>query len=342
VTHPYSSQSDKAFWKRAVAGRSYFDLEDLSPPLDLSLEDRFATAGSCFAQHIGRNLAKRGATFLDMEPRPDFVPEAKAREHGYGIFSARYGNIYTARQMLQLLREARGEWQPAEPIWEKGKRHFDALRPSVDPVGHAGPEDVLTMRKTHLEAVRRLFEKLDVLVFTLGLTEAWQAVSDDTVYPTAPGVIAGDHDPARYRLVNFTYPDIRADMEEIRALVREFNPSARMLLTVSPVPLMATATDDHVMVATTYSKSVLRAVAGDLAASHDDVMYFPSYEIISCHPGHGMFFEPDLRGVNPRGVAFVMEHFFRALAAEPMETPIEETEIVCDEERIETPRSRTT
>ncbi|WP_339375331.1 hypothetical protein [Paracoccus yeei] len=35
-----------------------------------------------------------------------------------------------------------------------------------------------------------------------------------------------------------------------------------MLLTVSPVPLAATTTDNQVLVPTTYSKSVLRSVAG--------------------------------------------------------------------------------
>ena len=39
-------------------------------------------------------------------------------------------------------------------------------------------------------------------------------------------------------------------------------PKLRILLTVSPVPLTATAGDDHVLLATTYSKSVLRAGRG--------------------------------------------------------------------------------
>ena len=39
------------------------------------------------------------------------------------------------------------------------------------------------------------------------------------------------------------------------------NPKARLVLTVSPVPLAATASGSHVLPATIYSKSVLRAAA---------------------------------------------------------------------------------
>jgi hypothetical protein len=86
-----------------------------------------------------------------------------------------------------------------------------------------------------------------------------------------------------------------------------------MVLTVSPVPLTATATGRHALVATTHSKSVLRAAAGQLADERDDVDYFPSYEIISGFPYRAAFYEPNLRTVTPDGVAFVMRHFFQAL-----------------------------
>ena len=84
----------------------------------------------------------------------------------------------------------------------------------------------------------------------------------------------------------------------------------RQLITVSPVPLTATASDQHVLVATMYSKSVLRAVAGQLYADHRDLDYFPSYEIIAAHPSRGFFFEGNLRSVSPAGVETVMRSFF--------------------------------
>ncbi|UYV37181.1 GSCFA domain-containing protein [Rhodobacteraceae bacterium D3-12] len=342
MTNPYKSQPQKSFWRQSIAERHFADLKDLWEPFHLKRADKVATAGSCFAQHIGNNLAIRGANFMDMEPAPPvFDTETEARKFGFGVFSCRYGNIYTTRQLVQLFDEAFGERTPSEIVWQKGDRFFDALRPGIDPVGQSSAEKVLALRERHLAKVREMFETLDLFVFTLGLTEGWESTEDGTMFPMAPGTVAGDYDPKRYRFHNMRYGAIHQDMEDFWARLKKVNPGARMLLTVSPVPLIATATDNHVLPATVYSKSVLRAVAGDMAEDHEDVAYFPSYEIISAPPARGMFFEPDQRNVNIFGVNYVMTHFFSGPLAEEFGSPDlskqddEEIELICDEEKLE-------
>jgi hypothetical protein len=125
--------------------------------------------------------------------------------------------------------------------------------------------------------------------------------------------VRGTFDPARHVLRNHTVAQVHSDLTSVLALARGINSRLRMVLTVSPVPLTATATGRHALVATTHSKSVLRAAAGQLADERDDVDYFPSYEIISGFPYRAAFYEPNLRTVTPDGVAFVMRHFFQAL-----------------------------
>lgn len=341
MTNPYKSQPPKAFWRPAVAERHYADLADLWEPLSLRKHHKVATAGSCFAQHIGNNLARRGANFMDMEPAPPlFETEAEARRWGFGVFSCRYGNIYTTRQLIQLFDEAFGERKPAEIVWEKDGRFFDALRPGIDPVGQDSAETVLALRERHLAKVREMFETLDLFVFTLGLTEGWESLEDGTMFPMAPGTVAGSHDPKKYRFHNLRHAEILADMKGVRERLRAINSGARTLLTVSPVPLTATATDNHVLPAAVYSKSVLRGVAGEMAEDFEDVTYFPSYEIIASHPSGGMFFNPDQRTVNPFGVDYVMTHFFSGSLAEEFrlsETADddEELDLICDEEKLE-------
>ena len=109
----------------------------------------------------------------------------------------------------------------------------------------------------------------------------------------APGVISGSYDPAVHAFANFDAFAVHEDLLAFHGLLKALNPTARMLLTVSPVPLIATASAEHVLVATTYSKSVLRAVAGSLAERLPDCHYFPSFELISSHPSRGMFFNPE-------------------------------------------------
>jgi hypothetical protein len=131
-----------------------------------------------------------------------------------------------------------------------------------------------------------------------------------TVYPTAPGTVAGSYDPELHAFKNFDFQEVYDDFLAFRALLKEINPNVRFLLTVSPVPLTATAADTHVLQATVYSKSVLRAVAGKLYARFDDIDYFPSYEIIGTPFTRRNFYEDNLREVSEEGVALAMRTFF--------------------------------
>lgn len=342
--HPYKIQPAKAFWRQTVQDRHFLDISDWYSKKWPISEARIATAGSCFAQHIGRKLRDNGFYYVDAEPPPKFLSKERWLDYGFGMYSARYGNIYSARQLLQLLQRALGEFKPREVAWSRGACYVDPFRPTIEPEPMTCPEEVEVCRKRHLEAVTRLFARTDVFVFTLGLTEAWVSAADGAVYPVCPGTQGGSFDSERYKFVNFSYPDVRADLEAFMQRARQINPEMRFLLTVSPVPLMATATKrNQVVVATAYSKSVLRAVAGFLADKYHYVDYFPSFEIISSHIMRGHFYNPDMRTVVEAGVEHVMRHFFREHSPPVKETGEASTtttddesneDVICDEELL--------
>ena len=233
-----------------------------------------------------------------------------AKRFGYKIYSARYGNIYTVRQLLQLARDAESGTVDEGDVWQKDGRYFDALRPNIEPDGFESVEEALALRRQHLTNVKKLFAEMDVFIFTLGLTEAWTDKRTGRVYPTAPGTIAGSFDPESHEFHNFSADEIYSDFVEFFRLVRGNNPNLHVILTVSPVPLTATASDEHVLVATTYSKSVLRAAAGALSKKFKRIDYFPSYEIIASPWSRGFFYESNMRSVSPAGVSTVMRVFF--------------------------------
>jgi len=81
------------------------------------------------------------------------------------------------------------------------------------------------------------------------------------------------------------------------------------ILTVSPVPLVATATNQHVLLASVAAKSILRSVVEELYLQYDHFEYFPSYEIASYFANRGTFIEADLRTVSAAGVTLVMRAF---------------------------------
>lgn len=340
--HPYKWQAPKAFWRQTVSERHFLEIPDWYSRKWPIADARIAAAGSCFAQHIGRHLRDSGFRYLDVEPPPSALRRERWSEYGYGMYSARYGNVYSPRQLLQLLRRALGEFRPQEVAWERGDGYVDPFRPTIEPEPYSCVDEVVACRESHLRAVSRLFEQTDVFVFTLGLTEAWVAKGDEAVFPVCPGTQGGVFDPDRHRFVNFSYPQIRADMEAFIQRARAINGEMRFLLTVSPVPLTATATSRQVVVATTYSKSVLRAVAGYLEEKYAYVDYFPSYEIISSHPMRGALYGAGMRSVAAAGVEHVMAQFFGQHAPPrknrheeaPKESPADD-DVVCDEVLLE-------
>ncbi|MDB6162881.1 MAG: hypothetical protein JWL98_313 [Xanthomonadaceae bacterium] len=345
TNNPYRNVGSHQFWRTAVTGVERFRYDPVTATrFTISPGDRIATGGSCFAQHISNRLSKIGFNYFITEAGCHLSVDQR-RPKGYGVFSCRYGNIYTSRQLLQLFQECFEGREHAEAAWLRADgRYVDALRPQIDPDGFASIQAVRDERRVHLDAVRRMFTECDVFVFTLGLTETWRSLADGTVYPLAPGVSGGSFDESLHAFVNLDIHDVLSDLNTFLAGLKRVNPSVRVLLTVSPVPLIATYENRNVLVATSYSKSVLRVAADMAYRTFDWVDYFPSYEIITGSYTNSVYYEDDYRGIRDTGVDHVMRCFLRhyanigaipALPAGLEQNAGGANDIVCDEEAID-------
>lgn len=313
AVNPYEGLPDDRFWRRAVERVAAQEIDPVvRVGFTIDSNSKVATAGSCFAQHIARTLAREHFNYMVVD-RPPGLSDAQAKARNFGVYSARYGNVYTARQLVQLFDQAHGHLTPHDKAWRReDKRWVDPFRPQVEPAGHESAQQVEQARRAHLADVRKMFAELDVFIFTLGLTEAWRRRDDGAVFPLAPGVVAGSFDPEIYEFVNFDADEVVADLRSFIRRLRAVNDRARIILTVSPVPLIATYEDRHVLVSTVHSKSILRSAAGTVAKEYPGHLdYFPSYEIITGPPSRGAYFEQDLRSVSEAGVAHVMRTFMR-------------------------------
>lgn len=313
---PYKSAEDRAFWSRSVA-RTFSPAGTVdATAFRLGRDDRFMSAGSCFASNVRRYLESWGYDYTVTESTHPQWPES-AETLYYDAFSARYGNVYTARQMVQLLQRSLGTFQPTEEFWETPEGEFiDPYRPGL---AHRAwsPGEFRALTAQHLAAVRTAVERSTVFVFTLGLTEAWRSSEDGAVFPACPGTVSGEFDPGRHEFVNFGVDDVTGDLRTMVADLRSINPSIRVVLTVSPVPLVATASGRHVLTATSYSKSVLRVAADQVAGEDPGIVYFPAYELVLGPQNRTSPFEEDLRSVREPVIATVMSGFASSLLGEP-------------------------
>jgi hypothetical protein len=308
MSHPYKSLDDRAFWKRAVSsGWDAASVPDQGPYIRRG--ERVASAGSCFAANIVPFIEAAGFAYVRAERGLSCFGELNDDYFSYSKFSAAYGNIYTVRQAVQLLRRAQGSFRPEEDRWIGADDLIvDPFRPGLRFKASSDAEfDALTAQ--HLGCVLSAIRQADVFVFTLGLTEAWLSAPDGAVFPACPGTIAGVFDTAQHRFHNFTTAEVNRDLDDLVAVLREIRPGLRIVLTVSPVPLVATATSRHVLAASIHSKSVLRAAAGEAVMRHSDVLYFPAYEIVTGPQAPFNYFETDRREPSAQAIAEVMRAF---------------------------------
>lgn len=347
MSNPYKGLDDFCFWSRAMLNPAPGQIDPVVKSRIILPEQKVATMGSCFAQHLAKHIQSSGLNYYVAETVPLGMDEKEAKSRNYGVFSARYGNVYTVRQATQLFDRAFGFFSPVDDVWEKEGGYVDAFRPQIEPDVFATADEVRESAKSHLQHVRDVFTQCDWLVFTLGLTEGWRSKQDGAVYPVAPGVSGGQFDLDKYEFVNFTAQEVQADLESLVLRLQKVNPNAWVLLTVSPVPLIATYEKRHVWVSTTFSKAALRVAADAVERQFDHVIYFPSFEIITSPTTGGRYYADDLRQVTELGVKHVMrlfsKHFFEksnAMPANPQNSGDmgelkRNDDIVCDEEVIE-------
>lgn len=320
--HPYQGLEARSFWKSGLADGALPEV--WRPKWGLQPEDRVVTFGSCFARHLGPALRARGFNWWETEAAPQNLSPENALHYGYGFFSCRTATITTPTALRQWVRWALDDEEPPDEQWSSGDRFIDPFRPSIEPGGFISRAELVASRQQTIDSLQRAILDADVFLFTLGMTESWVNDPGGWVYPACPGSIGGCFDPDRHRFWNLSFDEVRSALIEALERLWAVRPKLRVLLTVSPVPLTATASGDHALAATSYSKAILRAVAGELADSYSEIDYFPSYEIVTAPTFGDRMFEPNRRSVSAWGVARVMDAFF---AAHGVDKPAESIEV---------------
>ena len=233
-----------------------------------------ASMGSCFAREIRRRLLNAGYAYITEETHhPAAIHASAAWERLYNTFSM--------RQIFEYTFES---WHPDLRWWvaPKSKKVQDPYRRIIlyDTLEEA--EADFDRHRIHS---RRALKNARVLVLTLGLTEIWQDDSDGSVIclPSGPYVNEGG-DMTRYRFRVSRYAENLENLERIHDIMTKHNPECRLLVTISPVHLWATFRRDlDVISASCNSKSTLRAAADEFTVRHDNVYYFPAFEMATIY-----------------------------------------------------------
>ncbi|GEM_PF-6995480 len=242
---------------------------DFDVPFRLVPGQKIFTVGSCFARNVEAELLKRGfqIPLRDVFGRPEFAGVEFAALNNYGVASI-YNEFAWAFGDEPFVEE--------DHIFEVVPGKFADI--DSPPTRKPEPRDVVVQRCASIRSLYRLAATCDVTIMTLGLAENWFDTRSGLYLNLSPRPSMIAAEPARYQLHVLSYADAYGYLRKSLAILHREAPAMRVILTVSPVPLMSTHRDMDVLVANTYSKAVLRAAAEEAVVRHDFVTYFPSYE----------------------------------------------------------------
>lgn len=173
-------------------------------------------------------------------------------------------------------------------------------------------ESALDISRKFDDCVRAGIETADVYVITLGLIETWVNPRNGQYLCRPPGT--GYSGGVGKELGEFRLTHFQENYENVKAvigMIRERYPQKHIVISVSPVALHLTFTQNDIITANTYSKSVLRSVAGQIMAEHGasgHVHYMPSYEVAQYYD----IFEEDGRHVTRNSANFIVDSFMGA------------------------------
>jgi hypothetical protein len=279
---------------------------NVNPKFKFRRDDRFYAIGSCFARGLENALAKHKIAVESAAPEFARLRPAK-KEVPPLTFINKY-NTYSILNELRWALDPGAEF-PRESIVQLTKTTWDD--PHTAPALEFADLEETLKRRALMQAVTKRIENCRAVIFTLGLAEVWRDVKADVFVNRTPIPSLLETEPDRYEFHLTGFAQNLANLEAIHALLSQYgHPDVRIVVTVSPVPLMNTFSTMNIVVANTWAKSLLRAVAQEWAAAHSNVDYFPSYEIVQ-NSDRAAVWELDLRHVKGAGAQHIMELFLR-------------------------------
>lgn len=284
----------------------------LSPSFGFELSDPIFATGSCFAQEIQMALAHHGArnliTFPEDLPERLFMQHMSETEQNFWPlhFFHRF-NVPAIMQEFGRLVDPGHALNGDALIVEDAKGLFRDYHYS-DQFPLRTMEECIERRAL----IRNKFLQLRnarLVVMTLGLLEAWRDKKHDLFLNVTPSYAMAT-EPNRYEFVIMNQAEVRMALSEIVHLLKAFAPDARVVITVSPIPLDVTFAPQDVVVSTSHSKATLLSAAREVIYEHPHADYFPSYEMTALSKRSEAWAQ-DQRHVRPEFVSKIMSHFIQ-------------------------------
>lgn len=241
-----------------------------------SYDDSLLALGSCFAERLGSRLA---AYKFDIVVNP-------------------VGTIYNPLSLCSLLdRAMEGTvFGDDDALEYAGLWHNLSLGSLCSELS----QEALVSQSNHrLSCLRERLQTAQVLLITWGTAWVYKFLAQDRLVANCNKIPAAQFD--RFRL---SPTEIVAPWEQVIEKLKNFNPSLRILFTISPVRHLKDGSHGNQL-----SKSTLLLACDSLCQSFKQVAYFPAYELLLDDLRDYRFYDRDLVHPNDLAVEYISERF---------------------------------
>jgi len=250
-------------------------LKGWTPVSPIIAASSYVTAfGSCFAQHIRKYLRDKTQRFVVKSKALPII------HFGEGI-----NTTFAIRQQFD---------------WAWNNCNFE------ESLWYSKTERVEPTEDNRIET-RAIFDKTDVFILTLGLSEVWSNKVTKEVFWR--GIPKEQFNPEIHEFRVSTVSENLENLQHVVQTIKANNTTAKIIFTLSPVPLVATFRPVSCVTANTVSKAILRVAVDELMRiNYSDVYYWPAYEIIK-EWQNGSPYEEDNRHIRQEVVQVVLDKF---------------------------------
>ena len=234
--------------------------------------------------------------------------------NGYNVEVPSWGMVYNPKN-IRLIVQAGLEYStfnPSERFWDFGDgdiRSPYVKSQQLDPIRLGKSlEEAQTNEEQMFSQFGKTLRSIETLIITLGQTEYW---ATETEYPFYASPWVGiENGAVNHKAYNLSHEEVKKELQHTITLLKKYNPQLNILISVSPVPLVATIQKGYsAYIAAGRAKSTLHSATLEVVDGFDKVYYMPSYEIVTSNPTET--FKPDGRHVLPSTVSNIMQTFKR-------------------------------
>ena len=250
----------------------------------LNLRHKIMLLGSCFTEHMAAKLTRSGFTIC---------------ENPHGILFNPVSILHAVRKYADNSRYTSSDLFYFNGLWQSWHHHgrFASVH----------PEEVLMRMNDESEIAAGFIRSAEWLTITLGSA---------FVYELKPGnefnlevnnrAVANCHKvPAQHfthRLLS--YAEVQLALDEMILVARSINPGIKIIFTISPVRHYREG-----LVENNRSKGLLHNAVAEMESRHEQVFYFPAFELVIDDLRDYRFFAEDLVHPNYMATQYVWEKF---------------------------------